>query len=75
MSWFDSLNAFLAENPWVLMVTLIAFVSIVVGLNIASFVHAYRGNRHPFPMSMSAANIVMSLMYIPYVLAFFKNGK
>ena len=71
---FTKFNDFLKEHEWILITELSLIVAITIGLNIASFMHAYNGNKHPFPMAISAALIFNMIIFIPYIIVFFKQG-
>lgn len=71
---FAKFNDFLKEHEWILITELSLIVVTIIGLNVASFIHAYYGNKHPFPMAISAAVIFNIILFIPYIIVFFKKG-
>ena len=71
----SNFDEFLQLHKWILIATLAGTLSIIIGLNIAAFLHALKGTKHPFPMAMSVAVILNCLLYVPYCLKFFEDAQ
>ena len=75
MSFLSSFDVFLTEHLRILIAWIFMTLAIIIGLNVVSFVNAYKGTRHPFPMVLSLANILTCIFFIPYIVIYFKKDK
>jgi ABC-type proline/glycine betaine transport system permease subunit len=73
MSFLSDLNAFLTTNSWVMFSILAFTILFAIGLFAVAFMHAWRGNKHSFPLTISASFIIVVVVYIPYAYKTFHD--